>query len=308
MPEDRNAGVRSPGALAAAPFIPKTTYRRIKRCFSFRKGRSALSLCSAVLVKPRLLRRQGGSVCRGRWEQWNKRHLTMQMSTFHEWFIYSFVHLFVAGQRTLSSLHDSPWMQEWGGMRQDYCSASEQNWVRTLRRLELWCSELSCLFGRTSGKRVSICILSVWEEGGRREGAKQGDKCLSVQKLESLICFWSNEVYLYSALSWCKGCIATSSCCPAACVCLFTCCIERFIANFVFIAYTPVEAEHGNTRGKRAKRRLDVLICQLKALKGNHMSETDTMSDSKVLGHLGWVGRKCFHNKDKKRGWLLVLF
>ncbi|XP_059326835.1 rho GTPase-activating protein 24 isoform X2 [Ammospiza nelsoni] len=38
MPEDRNAGVRSPGALAAAPFIPKTTYRRIKRCFSFRKG------------------------------------------------------------------------------------------------------------------------------------------------------------------------------------------------------------------------------------------------------------------------------
>ncbi|XP_064005663.1 rho GTPase-activating protein 24 isoform X3 [Pogoniulus pusillus] len=38
MPEDRNAGVRSPGALAAAPFLPKTTYRRIKRCFSFRKG------------------------------------------------------------------------------------------------------------------------------------------------------------------------------------------------------------------------------------------------------------------------------
>ncbi|KAM9378315.1 rho GTPase-activating protein 24 isoform 2-T2 [Phaethornis superciliosus] len=38
MPEDRNAGVCSPGALAAAPFIPKTTYRKIKRCFSFRKG------------------------------------------------------------------------------------------------------------------------------------------------------------------------------------------------------------------------------------------------------------------------------
>lgn len=66
MPEDRNAGVRSPGALAAAPFIPKTTYRRIKRCFSFRKGRSVLSLCSAVLVKPWLLRSPGGSVCRGR--------------------------------------------------------------------------------------------------------------------------------------------------------------------------------------------------------------------------------------------------
>lgn len=74
MPEDRNAGVRSPGALAAAPFIPKTTYRRIKRCFSFRKGRSALSLCSAVLLKPWLLRSQGGSVCRGRWEHRNKRH------------------------------------------------------------------------------------------------------------------------------------------------------------------------------------------------------------------------------------------
>ncbi|XP_037752730.1 rho GTPase-activating protein 24 isoform X7 [Chelonia mydas] len=38
MPEDRNDGVRTSGALASAPFIPKTTYRRIKRCFSFRKG------------------------------------------------------------------------------------------------------------------------------------------------------------------------------------------------------------------------------------------------------------------------------
>ncbi|XP_061848521.1 rho GTPase-activating protein 24 isoform X3 [Colius striatus] len=38
MPEDRNTGVCSPGALAATPFIPRTTYRRIKRCFSFRKG------------------------------------------------------------------------------------------------------------------------------------------------------------------------------------------------------------------------------------------------------------------------------
>lgn len=56
------------------------------------------------------------------------------------------------------------------------------------------------------------------------------------------------------------------------------------------VAHTPVEAEHGNTRGKRAKRRLDVIICQLKAPKGKHMSETDTMSDSKVLGHLGWMG------------------
>lgn len=64
MPEDRNAGVRSPGALAAAPFIPKTTYRRIKRCFSFRKGRSILSLCSALLMKPWFLRSQG-AVCAG---------------------------------------------------------------------------------------------------------------------------------------------------------------------------------------------------------------------------------------------------
>nr|XP_036877059.1 rho GTPase-activating protein 24 isoform X3 [Manis javanica] len=38
MPEDRHAGGRPSGALAATPFIPKTTYRRIKRCFSFRKG------------------------------------------------------------------------------------------------------------------------------------------------------------------------------------------------------------------------------------------------------------------------------
>lgn len=69
------------------------------------------------------------------------------------------------------------------------------------------------------------------------------------------------------------------------------------------IAHTPVEAERGNTRGKRAKRRLDVIICQLKALKGKHMSETDTMSDSKVLGHLGWVGRNCFHDKDENFVW-----
>nr|XP_021515447.1 rho GTPase-activating protein 24 [Meriones unguiculatus] len=38
MPEDRNSGGRPSGALASTPFIPKTTYRRIKRCFSFRKG------------------------------------------------------------------------------------------------------------------------------------------------------------------------------------------------------------------------------------------------------------------------------
>nr|XP_028599485.1 rho GTPase-activating protein 24 isoform X2 [Podarcis muralis] len=38
MPEDRNTGVRASGALASSPFVPKTTYRRIKRCFSFRKG------------------------------------------------------------------------------------------------------------------------------------------------------------------------------------------------------------------------------------------------------------------------------
>ncbi|KAM8800931.1 rho GTPase-activating protein 24 isoform 2-T2 [Rhynchonycteris naso] len=38
MPEDRNTGGRPSGALASTPFIPKTTYRRIKRCFSFRKG------------------------------------------------------------------------------------------------------------------------------------------------------------------------------------------------------------------------------------------------------------------------------
>lgn len=66
MPEDRNVGVRSPGALAAAPFIPKTTYRRIKRCFSFRKGRSILLLCSALLGKLWLQRSPGGCVCRGR--------------------------------------------------------------------------------------------------------------------------------------------------------------------------------------------------------------------------------------------------
>ncbi|XP_066892092.1 rho GTPase-activating protein 24 isoform X3 [Kogia breviceps] len=38
MPEDRSTGGRPSGALASTPFIPKTTYRRIKRCFSFRKG------------------------------------------------------------------------------------------------------------------------------------------------------------------------------------------------------------------------------------------------------------------------------
>lgn len=91
MPEDRNAGVRSPGALAAAPFIPKTTYRRIKRCFSFRKGRSVLLLCSALLVKPWFLRSPGGCVCRSRGEYKKKRHETMQMLTFHKLFIYLFV-------------------------------------------------------------------------------------------------------------------------------------------------------------------------------------------------------------------------
>ncbi|XP_054995817.1 rho GTPase-activating protein 24 isoform X2 [Sorex araneus] len=38
MPEDRSHGGRPAGAPASTPFLPKTTYRRIKRCFSFRKG------------------------------------------------------------------------------------------------------------------------------------------------------------------------------------------------------------------------------------------------------------------------------
>lgn len=38
MPEDRSPGGRASGALASSPFVPKTTYRKIKRCFSFRKG------------------------------------------------------------------------------------------------------------------------------------------------------------------------------------------------------------------------------------------------------------------------------
>lgn len=62
MPEDKNAGVRTSGALASALFIPKTTYRRIKRCFSFRKGRYNLSLCSALLLKPVILHCEGGCV------------------------------------------------------------------------------------------------------------------------------------------------------------------------------------------------------------------------------------------------------
>lgn len=45
-------------------------------------------------------------------------------------------------------------------------------------------------------------------------------------------------------------------------------------SQFCF-AHTPFEAENGNSRGKRAKRRLDVIICQLKALEGKHMSETE---------------------------------
>lgn len=73
----------------------------------------------------------------------------------------------------------------------------------------------------------------MWEEGGRREGAKQSDKCSCVQKLESLISEVSGGVWLYNAQSWCRGCVATSSCCPAACICLFTCGMGRFIASFV---------------------------------------------------------------------------
>ncbi|XP_055967368.1 rho GTPase-activating protein 24 isoform X2 [Sorex fumeus] len=38
MPEDRSHGGRPSGTPASTPFLPKTTYRRIKRCFSFRKG------------------------------------------------------------------------------------------------------------------------------------------------------------------------------------------------------------------------------------------------------------------------------
>lgn len=106
------------------------------------------------------------------------------MPTFHQWFIYSFVHLFVAAQRILSPLYNSPWMQEWGGMRQDCCGASEQNWVRTqrIRPAMLWVAYLAkqqekefifafCLCGRREGEEreqskvinVHVCrSLSLW--------------------------------------------------------------------------------------------------------------------------------------------------
>lgn len=76
----------------------------------------------------------------------------------------------------------------------------------------------------------------MWEEGGRREGAKQGDKCLSVQKLESLISEVSDGVKRSSTMH-CPGARAAlplhRAALHAACICLFTCCIERFIASFV---------------------------------------------------------------------------
>ncbi|KAM3938442.1 rho GTPase-activating protein 24 isoform 5-T5 [Leptodactylus fuscus] len=38
MLEDRNAATSSSASLSTSSFIPKTTYRKIKRCFSFRRG------------------------------------------------------------------------------------------------------------------------------------------------------------------------------------------------------------------------------------------------------------------------------
>lgn len=72
----------------------------------------------------------------------------------------------------------------------------------------------------------------MWEEGRRREGAKQGDKCLSVQRLESLISEVSDGMK-YCSTMHCPGGRAALPLHRAACICLFTCCIERFIASFV---------------------------------------------------------------------------
>lgn len=171
MPEDRNAGVRSPGALAAPPFIPKTTYRRIKRCFSFRKGRSVLSLCSALLVKPGLGEVMGAA-CAGRWEHRNKRHETMQMLTFHEWFIYFFVHLFVVGQLILSPLHNNPWMMgclkevAWDKIIAELLS--KNHW----EELGNWTWDANCcLFGwqNTGEKSLGFYLVCV---GGKKRGSK----------------------------------------------------------------------------------------------------------------------------------------
>lgn len=107
------------------------------------------------------------------------------MPTFHRWFIYSFVHLFVAGQRILSPLHNSPWMQEWGGMRRDclrclWAELSEN--TQGIRPAMLWVAYLAkhqekefifafCLCGRREGEEreqskvinVHVCrSLSLW--------------------------------------------------------------------------------------------------------------------------------------------------
>lgn len=76
---------------------------------------------------------------------------------------------------------------------------------------------------------------------------------------------------------------------------------ERFLRPVFFcIACTPVEAKHGSTEGRKAKRRLAFKICQLE---GKHMSESDTASDVRYYGAGAAGGKNCLYGKDKKCGW-----
>lgn len=76
---------------------------------------------------------------------------------------------------------------------------------------------------------------------------------------------------------------------------------ERFLRPVFFcIACTPVEAEHGSTGGRKAKRRLAFKICQLE---GKHMSESDTASDVSYYGAGAEGGETASMVRIKKCGW-----
>lgn len=154
------------------PFLPKTTYRKIKRCFSFRKGRSSLSLCSYCWRC-----QKSGAVCAGRWEHSNKRHETVQMLTFHEWFIFLFVRLFVVGQLMLSAVQNNPWMGRLSEVAGDKVIAEPVS-KRQGEELGVWSCVAECyLFGWHSSEKRSVGSYFVCVGGVvRKEGVKEQDK------------------------------------------------------------------------------------------------------------------------------------
>lgn len=178
----------------------------------------------------------------------------MQMPTFHEWFIYFFVHLFVASQ-LICLLYIVA--HEWDAW---------MRWFETRLSQSLWAK-----ISESSGRIRPVVWQNIREEfglafclcgrRGRREGAKQHDKCsiCAEDQVLGVRDFWWSVALQCTVLLQMPLHPASLKLAFAFPPAPYRCLKPVFFC----IAHAPVEVQHGSIGKRRAKRMLAFKICQL---------------------------------------------